>query len=154
MIKTDQQLAITRNKLKELQDRLSRLKQKYPSPDEYDFYSEATRDSIALMKLEIREYQYMKAGAVDKILRVWAKRGAIVPSRKLDLTLGELIAMLRIARGLTQEQLASRVGMEQANLSRYEQRGYTGYTVATLSRIFSALGVRLAIAPAHRTKAA
>lgn len=147
MIKNDRQLAITKERLRELEARLVRLKRKFARPDEYQFYSESTRDTVALMKQEIRDFRLVQSGAVGKILRLWAKRGAMVPAGKMDLSLGELIAMLRIARGLTQEQLASRLGIQQANLARYEQRGYSGYTVETLSKIFTALGVKLSLEP-------
>lgn len=154
MIKNDRQLSVTKTRLKELQQRLERLERKYPDPKELDFYSEATRDQIEAMKREIRFYRLVKAASTEQLLRIWAKRGAVVPSRKDDLSLGELLAMLRMAKGLTQEQLAERLGLKQAHMARYEQRGYRGYTVETLSRIFGELGVKLSIEPLRQRNAA
>lgn len=46
----------------------------------------------------------------------------------------------RIAAGLTQEQMAKRLGVSQAQVSRIEKRGYDAYTLTTLRRYVKALG--------------
>jgi len=154
MIKNDHQLAVTKARLGELQSHLARLRQQYPEEADFVFYSEATRDTIEAMKREIRDYSLVKSASVERILKLWDKRGSVHPKNKSDLSLGELIAMLRIARGLTQEQLAQRLGIQQAHVARYEQRGYSGYTLETLSNIFGEPGAKLAIEPLSRRKAA
>lgn len=154
MIKNDRQLSSTKLRLRELRDRLAHLRRQYPDAADFEFYSEATRDSIDAMKREIRDYALVKSSSIDRILKLWEKRGSVHPQRKTDLSMGELITMLRIARGLTQEQLAQRLGIQQAHVARYEQRGYSGYTLATLSSIFRELGAKLAVEPISRRKAA
>ena len=154
MIKNDSQLSLTKARLRELQAQLARLREQYSDPADFEFYSEATRDSIDSMKREIRDYALVKSSSIERILRLWDKRGSIHPQNKMDLSMGELIAMLRIARGLTQEQLAQRLGIQQAHVARYEQRGYSGYTIETLSSIFRELGAKLAVEPLSRRKAA
>src|SRR5579859_389059 len=42
--------------------------------------------------------------------------------------------------GLTQEQLAQRLGVSQAQVARIEKRGYDAYTLTTLRRYVQALG--------------
>lgn len=154
MIKNDRQLAVTKTRLRELQSQLARLREQYSDATDFDFYSEATRDTIDAMKREIRDYALVKTSSIERILKLWDKRGSVHPQSKTDLSVGELIAMLRLARGLTQEQLAQRLGIQQAHVARYEQRGYTGYTLETLSNIFGELGAKLAIEPISRRKAA
>jgi len=154
MIKNDSQLAVTKTRLRELQSQLARLRQQYSDAADFDFYSETTRDTIDAMKREIRDYALVKTSSIERILKLWDKRGSVHPQNKADLSVGELIAMLRLARGLTQEQLAQRLGIQQAHVARYEQRGYTGYTLETLSNIFGELGAKLAIEPLSRRKAA
>lgn len=154
MIKNDRQLAVTKTRLRELQSQVARLRQQYSDAADFDFYSEATRDTIDAMKREIRDYALVKTSSIERILKLWDKRGSVHPQSKTDLSVGELIAMLRLARGLTQEQLAQSLGIQQAHVARYEQRGYTGYTLETLSRIFGELGAKLAIEPLSRRKAA
>lgn len=46
----------------------------------------------------------------------------------------------RQASGLTQAQVAQRMGVSQAQVARIEKRGYDGYTLRTLRRYLAALG--------------
>lgn len=46
----------------------------------------------------------------------------------------------RTAAGLTQEQMAERLGVSQAQVSRIEKRGYDAYTLTSLRRYVQALG--------------
>jgi len=57
----------------------------------------------------------------------------------------------RTAAGLTQAQLAERVGTTQSVIARLEDSDYEGHTLRMLDRIASALGQRVEVAfvPAH-----
>src|SRR5579885_26805 len=46
----------------------------------------------------------------------------------------------RQAAGLTQAQMAERLGITQSQVSRIEKRGYDAYTLNTLRRYIKALG--------------
>jgi DNA-binding XRE family transcriptional regulator len=46
----------------------------------------------------------------------------------------------RRAAGLTQQQVAERLGVSQAQVARIEKRGYDAYTLNTLRRYIMALG--------------
>jgi DNA-binding XRE family transcriptional regulator len=46
----------------------------------------------------------------------------------------------RQAAGLTQKQVADRMGVSQAQVARIEKRGYDAYTFRTLRRYVEALG--------------
>jgi predicted XRE-type DNA-binding protein len=46
----------------------------------------------------------------------------------------------RMAAGLTQKELANRLGISQSRVSRLEKRGYDTYTLTTLRRYVAALG--------------
>lgn len=46
----------------------------------------------------------------------------------------------RQAAGLTQSELAERIGVSQAQVARMEKRGYDAYTLTTLRRYVAALG--------------
>ncbi|MBO5632832.1 MAG: helix-turn-helix transcriptional regulator, partial [Aeriscardovia sp.] len=50
----------------------------------------------------------------------------------------------RLRAGLTQEQLASRIGTKKAYISRVEN-GHTDVQVSTLFKIFEGLGRRISI---------
>lgn len=57
--------------------------------------------------------------------------------------LGHTLVALRIARGLTQRELATRLGVHESQVSRDERNEYHGITVERASRILDAMGVRL-----------
>jgi DNA-binding XRE family transcriptional regulator len=57
---------------------------------------------------------------------------------KKDLWL-QLVEARRTA-GLTQQEMAERLGVSQAQVARIEKRGYDTYTLNTLRRYISALG--------------
>ena len=56
----------------------------------------------------------------------------------------------RQAAGLTQAEVASRLGVSQAQVARVEKRGYEAYTLNTLRRYVQALGDGFALQVAVR----
>jgi DNA-binding XRE family transcriptional regulator len=50
------------------------------------------------------------------------------------------LAEARQVAGLTQQQLAERLGVSQAQVARMEKRGYDAYTLTSLRRYVRALG--------------
>lgn len=65
--------------------------------------------------------------------RVYAEEAA---KKELWLQLVEA----RQAAGLTQAQLAERLGVSQSQVAKIEKRGYEAYTLTTLRRYVQALG--------------
>ena len=55
------------------------------------------------------------------------------------------IAKLREKRGLSQQQLAKRMGTSQQAISRIESGEYQGFTLKTLEKIAEATGTRVKI---------
>lgn len=51
----------------------------------------------------------------------------------------------REAAGLTQQQVAERMGVSQAQIARIEKRGYDSYTLRTLQRYLNALGEQFSL---------
>lgn len=60
-----------------------------------------------------------------------------------DLALGQLIYDLRSAAGLSQKQLAERMGTTQSVISRLEEGGGARNRIDTLARVAEALGRHL-----------
>jgi transcriptional regulator with XRE-family HTH domain len=52
---------------------------------------------------------------------------------------------LRRKSGLTQKELAEKLGVKQSNISRWEKPGYQGYKVKMLSKVARLLGSQLFI---------
>lgn len=59
--------------------------------------------------------------------------------------LGRLLIALRISNGLTQRELASRLGVPEASVSRDERNEYHNITLDRAQRILDALGERVVI---------
>lgn len=70
------------------------------------------------------------------------KRGQFSEFENLD-GLGQVLIGVRIARGMTQRQLAERLGVSESQVSRDERNEYHGITVDRARRVLDALGVRL-----------
>lgn len=75
---------------------------------------------------EVQTYERLKRGQFEDISNL---RG-----------LGQLLVSLRIARGLTQRQLAQKLGVHESQVSRDERNEYHGITLERASRIMEALG--------------
>lgn len=69
------------------------------------------------------------------------KRGDLGPLSSLT-AIGRWLVGARIARGLTQVELAERLGVDPSQVSRDERNDYRGITVDRAQRIMEALGVR------------
>lgn len=57
--------------------------------------------------------------------------------------IGCLLVSLRIYRGLTQRQLADKLGVNESQISRDERNEYHGISIARASRILEVLGATL-----------
>ena len=154
MIKNDQQFRITKAKLADMAARIDRLRKKHPKQSDFRFYSETTRNQVAQMQRELEWYALAKEGDVDALIALWNERGSLRPQSKDDLALGDLLALLRVARGMKQEDLAKTLGIEQAHVARYERHDYTGYSLDSLDRLLGALGVRLTLGKEELEQAA
>jgi len=75
---------------------------------------------------EVRSYERLKRGEFEEVGNL---RG-----------LGPLLVSLRIARGLTQRQLAEKLGVHESQVSRDERNEYHGVSVERAARILEALG--------------
>lgn len=76
------------------------------------------------------------------------KRGDLGALRNLT-SIGRWLIGVRIAKGLTQQQLADRLGVAPSQVSRDETNDYHGISVDRAQRILEALGVRF---EAHLTE--
>lgn len=73
------------------------------------------------------------------------------------LSLGEQLVRMRLAAGLTQSELAKKIGTTASAISRYESAEYDRYELRTLRRIAAACGGKLQLTlepPPKRDRAA
>jgi len=64
----------------------------------------------------------------------------LLEEERQRVALGDLIRDLREGQGLTQTQLAKKVGTTQSSIARIEDANYTGQKLATIAKIAAALG--------------
>lgn len=142
MIKNDRQCNYSKKKLQELEEDLKTLRKKYSfDPNKVALLGQGYIEHIAQLNSEIEEYRKMKKEPLPQVLRI----------HNTDEISHQLVR-LRIARKLTQAQLASRIGCKQADVSRLEQEEYQGYTINLLKKIAAGLGakIELDLIPLHR----
>ena len=78
---------------------------------------------------EVESYERLKRGEFDEIENL---KG-----------LGHLLVSLRIAQGISQRELAKRLGVHESQVSRDERNEYFGITLERAMRVLDALNVRL-----------
>jgi HTH-type transcriptional regulator / antitoxin HigA len=92
---------------------------------------EAARAQADDLAVEIAEYEHLRSGATT--------------SFEAD-SLGGLSILLvraRVARGWSQRQLATELGIAEQQIQRYEANGYATASLARLCEIADALGLRV-----------
>lgn len=73
------------------------------------------------------------------------KREASLATERLNAEMARLLYTRRTEAGLTQGQLAERVGTTQSVISRLEDCDYQGHSLAMLQRIAEALHKKLTV---------
>lgn len=81
------------------------------------------------LKEEVESYERLRRGQFDELENL---RG-----------FGHLLAAARIARGMTQRELAAKLEVHETQVSRDERNEYHGVSVERAMKILTALGVRL-----------
>jgi DNA-binding Xre family transcriptional regulator len=112
-----------------LADHEARLKGMGLGPDEVKRALDPLRSFHLQLGEEVESYERLKRGDLGELSNLHG--------------LGRMLVALRIARGLTQRELAERVGVHESQVSRDERNEYHGITVERTSRILEALDVRL-----------
>lgn len=87
------------------------------------------RSFLMQIEDEVGFYERLRAGQIDEIENLHG--------------LGMMLIALRIARGLTQRQLAEKLGVHESQVSRDERNEYHGVTVERAARILDVLDVRM-----------
>ncbi|MBI5281229.1 MAG: helix-turn-helix domain-containing protein [Candidatus Solibacter usitatus] len=88
---------------------------------------------IRQLEDELREYDQLKSGELS-----------LPPVERLDQA-APFIVKIRIARGLSQTELAHRLGVSKQVISRYEESEYQTVAIGRLQEILEAIGVKTAV---------
>jgi len=73
------------------------------------------------------------------------KLRALIAEAAINAEIAEMLLAARERAGLTQAQLAHRVGTKQPVIARLEDADYNGHSLTMLQRIAGALGLRIEV---------
>lgn len=135
MIRNERQYRITKAQADEFARKLQALEVQRSVPSVHPRIRQAQLDAIRSQMGELREelsaYEALQAG-----------RSKVLALSSLEELPAALI-QARIAAGLTQRQLADRLGMKEQQLQRYEATQYSGASLERIQEVVAALGVKV-----------
>ncbi len=82
---------------------------------------------------------------IDRLVGNDTALRAIIEEERVNAQVGREIYDLRISRGLTQKQLADRVGTTQSVIARAEDADYEGHSIRLLRKLARALNAQLSV---------
>jgi ribosome-binding protein aMBF1 (putative translation factor) len=114
---------------KRLTEHRARLKEAGLSKEEIKRVIDPMESFHLQLQEEVESYERLKRQEFDEIYNL---RG-----------LGQLLIALRIAQGISQRELARRLGVHESQVSRDERNEYFGITLERAGKVLDALNVRL-----------
>lgn len=133
MIANDLQYRVTRTAAREFEEALTRLDQTegHRSPEMRALMRAAMESQLEDLHQQLADYDALRTGHIQVL--------------ELDSLeqLPEALIRGRIAAGLTQKELAKRLGMREQQVQRYEATRYAGVGLARLQVVADAVGVRI-----------
>jgi transcriptional regulator with XRE-family HTH domain len=139
MIRNERQYRITTRQRKLLADELRQLLDQdevvgYRSDQEqllFDLQQASLEGQIADLDEQIMQYDQLRAGQLQRV-------------RVTSLSeLPKALVQARIAAGMSQRELAQRLGLKEQQIQRYETEDYASASLARLEDVRRALGVEL-----------
>ncbi len=112
------------------------LKAKGLKREEIDRVSAPVQSFHDQLREEIESYERLRRGDFDEVLNFQG--------------VGRLLIALRISQGLSQRELADRLGVHESQVSRDERNEYHGVTLERAARVLEALGLELRTTVAAR----
>lgn len=133
MIRNESEYQEAVRRLQEERERLNDHKQRLENmglaEDEVKRAIDPLRSFHAQLGEEVESYERLKRGDIAELTNLHG--------------IGHTLIALRIARGITQRELASRLGVHESQVSRDERNEYHNVTVSRASRVLDALDVKM-----------
>jgi len=136
MIKNERQYRITKSQAEKFEDALRQLQEQSSSDSELHplllrAQEDALRSQLADLIAELEEYDALRAGNIPV----------------LDLAafeqLPKALIRARIAAGISQRELALRLGLKEQQIQHYEATEYASASLNRIKEVINALGVRV-----------
>jgi len=135
VITNERQYRITKSEARKFEEAIAAARERGPGPDVQPRIHDAMIDSLeselAALREQLDRYESLKAGKV--------RERKVHSLRDLPMLLIEG----RIAAGLTQRQLADRLGLPEQQIQRYESTLYSGVSLERLQDVADALGLEI-----------
>lgn len=131
MIRSDVELEETRSKLREQDARVVTYRRELERdglpPADVERALEPVRSFAEQLRENIEEYERVRRGELPVVTSVEG--------------LGPALVAARVAGGVTQRELAVRLGVHESQVSRDERNDYQGVTLERASKVLAAVGV-------------
>jgi transcriptional regulator with XRE-family HTH domain len=133
MIRTDAEYQEAKNRLAQERKRLGEhqehLRAMSLAADDVERAINPLRSFQLQLEEDVAEYEAIKGGRIQELVNLHG--------------LGHTLVATRIALGMTQRQLAERLGVNESQVSRDERNEYRGITVERAARVLEALGAEV-----------
>ena len=131
MIQNERQYKVTQTKLRELEQGSATIATENASlhPRQILSQTNSYNKIVETLKQEIAEYEQLKSGQVEKLQLV-----------SLD-DLPIAIIKARISSGMTQKDLAQKIGTQEQQIQRYEANHYSAISFDRLLKVADAVGI-------------
>jgi DNA-binding Xre family transcriptional regulator len=133
MIRNDNEYQEAVNRIKEEKKRMAaekeRLAKEGLSAAEVKRALDPMRSFHMQLEEEVEGYEKLKRGEFEELLNFQG--------------MGRMLIALRIHRGMSQRELAERLGVHESQVSRDERNEYNGITLERLGKVVEAFGVSL-----------
>ena len=131
MIRSDAELEDTRARLHQQDARViayrSELEKDGLPASDVERALEPVRAFAAQLRMAVEEYERVRRGELPNV----ASLG----------DLGPALVVARVAAGVTQRELASRLGVHESQVSRDERNDYHGVTIERAAKVLEVIGV-------------
>lgn len=132
MIKNERQYRITKAQIADLEQALAELTAQPEGPAQLQrAEEEALRSQIADLHVQVEEYEALSTG----------ERSVLTLDSFEELP--RALIQARIAAGLSQKDLADRLGLKEQQIQRYEATDYASASLERVQEVIRALGVQV-----------
>jgi ribosome-binding protein aMBF1 (putative translation factor) len=133
MIKTEQEYTEAKKRLeqefKELETHQMKMKKAGLTKSQIQLAIDPLASFALQLKEEVEEYEKIKRGEFGALENLEG--------------IGRMLVAVRISKGIKQKELAEKLGVKEAQISRDERNEYHGASIEKIQKVLNALGVTL-----------
>ena len=140
MIKNERQYRITKAQAQKFEQSLAKLNEcseetKQDNPLLWQAKKSAVESQLNDLREEIEEY--------EKLINSSSRKPSIVFALKSIESLPQGLIKARIAKKLSQKELAEQLGLKEQQIQRYEATNYSSASLTRVIKISQVLGIKL-----------